>query len=271
MSCTNHTCDAIWLTPRPESHEIGSYYDGYYTHGETRRAGGFIERYFWPNPYAAMSGRKRAALLSGQAIGRVLEIGCGNGSNLALLQQQGWEVAGQDIDPLAAQIATQKLGVAIDTSPIESGHFDASSFDLVLTNHVLEHVESPVSVLSEAKRILRPGGLSLNFTPNAASAAHRVFGKSWRGLEAPRHFSLLGPESGALALEQAGFTKSSVCTFGFGSGYVSAVSLLQALKIEHKLSGFLRPLLTPPLQLFDDLACAMFPLKRWELCLVGHA
>ncbi len=270
-SCLGDDCDAIWLTPRPDPGEIGFFYEGYYTHGASRPAGGFAERYLWPNPYSARNGRQRAALLARKNRGRVLEIGCGNGNNLALLQEQGWEVAGQDIDPAAASIASKTLGVEIRTQPIEECDFDPSSFDMVLTNHVLEHVESPVAVLREARQLLRQGGVSLNFTPNSASMAHRAFGKSWRGIEAPRHFSLLGPQAAKVALTQAGFTKHSVSTFGFGSGYVAAVSVLQLLKIEGRLGKVLRPGLTVPLQLLDDLACLAFPLKRWELCLVGHA
>jgi SAM-dependent methyltransferase len=271
LRCTGTSCDAVWLTPRPEPSEIGFFYEGYYTHGTTRPVGGFAERYLWPNPYSARNGRSRTALLNSRAKGRVLEIGCGNGNNLALLQQQGWEVVGQDIDPEAARIASTTLSVEVQTRPIEECNFETASFDMVLTNHVLEHVESPVAVLREAKRVLREGGISINFTPNAASTVHRAFGKSWRGLEAPRHFSLLGPQAAKLALTQAGFAEHTVSTFGYGSGYVSAVSVLQRLGVEGRLGNLLRPALTVPLQLLDDLACLAFPLKRWELCLVGHA
>jgi SAM-dependent methyltransferase len=271
LSCRGTDCDAVWLTPRPEPSEIGFFYEGYYTHGATRPLGGFVERYLWPNPYSARNGRKRAALLAGRGRGRVLEIGCGNGNNLALLQQHGWEVVGQDIDGEAAKIASKSLGVEVQTLPVEDCDFEAESFDMVLTNHVLEHVESPVALLKEARRVLRAGGMSLNFTPNSASAAHLAFGKSWRGLEAPRHFSLLGPKAAKLALTQAGFTNHSVSSFGYGSGYVSAVSVLQLLGVEGRPGNLLRPGLTVPLQLLEDLACLAFPLKRWELCLVGFA
>jgi Methyltransferase domain len=271
LSCAGSQCDAVWLTPRPEVDEIGFFYEGYYTHGASRPEGGLFERYLWPNPYSARNGRKRTELLACKTKGRVLEIGCGNGNNLAKLQAQGWEVCGQDIDPTAAAIASEKLGVEICTQPIEQCHFGEASFDMVLTNHVLEHVEDPVAVLSEAKRLLRPGGISINFTPNAASIAHTVFGKSWRGLEAPRHFSLLGPQAAKLALSQAGFANHDVSTFGCGSGYVAAVSVLQLLRIEGIAGKFLRPTLTVPLQLLDDLVCLAFPKKRWELCLVGYA
>jgi len=46
--------------------------------------------------------------------------------------------------------------------------FDADGFDLVLANHVLEHVSSPDDALAEVRRVLKPGGYAILQTPYAA-------------------------------------------------------------------------------------------------------
>jgi SAM-dependent methyltransferase len=49
--------------------------------------------------------------------------------------------------------------------------FAAGSFDLVTSNMVFEHLETPAATLREIGRVLRPGGCLLVHTPNAASYA----------------------------------------------------------------------------------------------------
>jgi len=43
--------------------------------------------------------------------------------------------------------------------------FDESSFDMVIANHVLEHVDDDLRALSEIRRVLRPGGIAVLQTP----------------------------------------------------------------------------------------------------------
>lgn len=43
--------------------------------------------------------------------------------------------------------------------------YSDESFDIVLTHDVLEHVEDPRSSMAEIRRVLRPGGLSVNLFP----------------------------------------------------------------------------------------------------------
>lgn len=46
--------------------------------------------------------------------------------------------------------------------------FPAQSFDMVIANHVLEHVADDARALSEIRRVLRPGGLAVLQTPYSA-------------------------------------------------------------------------------------------------------
>ncbi|WPU93555.1 methyltransferase domain-containing protein [Mucilaginibacter sabulilitoris] len=58
------------------------------------------------------------------------------------------------------------IGVDLDLNPLAEHHIDFDSkttlpdnyCDIILSNQVLEHVDSPHSYLSEALRILKPGG-----------------------------------------------------------------------------------------------------------------
>ena len=44
--------------------------------------------------------------------------------------------------------------------------YDDSTFDIVFSNNVMEHVQHPRIVFDEVRRVLKPGGLFLSKTPN---------------------------------------------------------------------------------------------------------
>lgn len=50
--------------------------------------------------------------------------------------------------------------------------FDAESFDVVIANHVLEHVADDGKALSEISRVLRPGGYAVLQTPYCNKILH---------------------------------------------------------------------------------------------------
>lgn len=50
--------------------------------------------------------------------------------------------------------------------------FEEQSFDLVIANHVLEHVNDELKALSEIRRVLKPGGYAILQTPYSAKLHH---------------------------------------------------------------------------------------------------
>lgn len=107
---------------------------------------------------------------------RILDIGCGGGLFLSLLQQQGARVTGIELSDSRAQYAKVKHGLEIYKHPIESdfwqdGHLD--HFDAVTLWDVIEHVNYPFQTLASAVNVLRPGGLLLIDTPARDSFYHR--------------------------------------------------------------------------------------------------
>lgn len=55
---------------------------------------------------------------------------------------------------------------------IEATAFDDSAFDVVIANHVLEHVDDDRRALAEIRRVLAPSGLALLQTPFSPKLAH---------------------------------------------------------------------------------------------------
>ncbi len=106
---------------------------------------------------------------------RILDIGCGTGSNARLLGAEGCRVWGVTVSPREAEIAKRRLeevsvcDVERDRLPWPKG-----SFDLLLMSHVLEHLVRPKDALARLAEYLQPGGWLLAAVPNMAHWRIRV-------------------------------------------------------------------------------------------------
>ena len=137
-------------------------------------------------------------------VGRVLDVGCGNGDFLEQARAAGWIAEGCDFDPTVA-VGVRSRGFAIREGGIEAWADAQGEFDAITFSHVIEHVHDPVATLEQARLLLREGGTIFIDTPNIDSVGHRTFGRSWRGLEPPRHLVLFNWAGMRAALERGGF------------------------------------------------------------------
>ena len=96
---------------------------------------------------------------------RILEIGCGTGHNLEMLQRFG-RADGIEIDPAARALAAERLGRPIGEAPLPAlTGVEDGAYDLVAILDVLEHVEEDQQALESIARKLKPGGRILITVP----------------------------------------------------------------------------------------------------------
>ena len=91
-----------------------------------------------------------------------IDIGCSTGYTADTLRGSGCQVVGLDIDAPGLAYAYSQFGsrvsfVAADGSALP---FPDRSVDIVVFNHIYEHVVDPDAVLSEIRRVLRPDGVA---------------------------------------------------------------------------------------------------------------
>jgi 2-polyprenyl-3-methyl-5-hydroxy-6-metoxy-1,4-benzoquinol methylase len=121
--------------------------------------------------------------------GLLIDVGCGNGEKLKLAAGLGWQTLGIEMDASAVQ-AAQAQGLNVIQGGFEWLAYHTGQADCVVCSHVLEHVHQPMEMLRLLLAALKPGGVLLLSTPNAASHLLRHYGGNWRGLEAPRHLAI---------------------------------------------------------------------------------
>lgn len=221
--CSAPACGCAWLDPVPLESEIHKAYASYFTHPEGARrvayvapAHGPVSRFLLRALRSLLGllrlGPQRESFwLHGLADGggRLLEVGCGDGSRILDLQKRGWAVEGQEVDANAATNARSK-GMQVHEGRLEEAALPEGSFDVILMSHVLEHLHRPVELLRQCRKLLRPGGRLVLSTPNVESLGHRVYGRNWLSLDPPRHLVLHSRRSLKNVLREAGFGEASI-------------------------------------------------------------
>jgi SAM-dependent methyltransferase len=160
--------------------------DRYGEHHRTRRGRDFV-----------FGGDERAELfreLVGGPGRRVLDLGCRYGT-LTQAYLEGNRVAGVDVDRDALAEAA-KLGIETHWADLDEPFpFGNDVFDVVVAGELLEHVRDPEHIVSEGRRVLRPGGRFVGSVPNAFRLKNRMRFALGRPPEAdPTHLHMFRPD-----------------------------------------------------------------------------
>ena len=200
LTCSNlwrfvvcNDCGFVWLNPRPAVSELSVIYPpSYYSYD--------IEASVNP---IALKGKAFLDRMKFKSILRCLDrkpesyldIGCGNGRYLKLMEEMcgidraslyGIELKQEPVEKLAREGYSVFHKRAEDVTEIEP-----ESLDLIAMFHVIEHVADPSSLVGSLSRWLKPGGIAAIETPNIDSLDQSLFKETyWGGYHIPRHWTL---------------------------------------------------------------------------------
>lgn len=116
----------------------------------------------------------------------ILDIGCGDGKLLLELQKAGFKNL-TGIDPF---LKTENI-IQKHLKLLKSNTYDLDGkYDIIMLNHVLEHIPNQHKTLKEISNLLSPNGVLLIRIPIAGTYAWNKFKTDWVQLDTPRHFYL---------------------------------------------------------------------------------
>ena len=209
VRCGN--CGLTYTNPRPNERTISRFYPSDYRphHHSGKPRPSRHARPLWSWLFGRPCSERRGAL-PWPGPGRLLDFGCGAGRFLRTMADQGWQVTGLDSAASAVDHVRDEHGLPALVGTLPHSDLAPCSFDVVTMWHSLEHVHRPLAILREAYRLLVPGGKLVVATPNIASLPFRVFGRSWFGLDLPRHLTHFTPATLSAMIHAAGIRPEQV-------------------------------------------------------------
>jgi len=103
---------------------------------------------------------------------RLLNLGGGTGQVANILTELGYEVFNLDLDVKPENETSHNLSCDLNsTNPLPT---EKGSFDVVLCQEIIEHLENPWKLFRDASASLKPGGLLILSTPNIQSSYSRL-------------------------------------------------------------------------------------------------
>ncbi len=250
-------CGTIWLNPAPEDFEIYKLYLNYSTHksinlktvnkenkilnrirkvifnkklkhsNKINALDKFLEKISYIHPAWRDTQLANNFYIPKIDNGNFLDIGCGAGNAMYKMKRLGWNVVGLDFDENAVK-ASKEIGLNVINGSLLEQSFPDNNFDAILMNHVIEHMDNPLKIIEECKRILKENGILVMITPNAKSIGRYIFSRNWRGLEVPQHINLFSPKSLSKICKNSGF-KYIKAFSGSHSNHIMFVESLELL------------------------------------------
>jgi 2-polyprenyl-3-methyl-5-hydroxy-6-metoxy-1,4-benzoquinol methylase len=220
--CSN--CTLRFTQNVPGSEEIGKYYqsENYISHSDTTK--GFINNlYHRVRKHTLIQKRKLIIKTTGKSSGNILDLGCGTGAFLAVMQEANWKCSGVEPDESARKKAKELYGLQIKEAK-EFYNFPAQTFDAITLWHVLEHVHELHSYLQQLRKLLAPSGKLLIAVPNYTSGDEKIYNECWAAYDVPRHLYHFSPKSMEQLMNRHELKIEKMKPMWYDSIYVSMLS-----------------------------------------------
>ena len=143
----------------------------------------------------------------------LLDIGCGIGYFLEEAKKRGWNTYGTEFTERAIEICKGK-GIQMYSGVLNPDNYQDTTFDVITSFEVLEHINNPSEEISSIRKILRKGGLFFFTTPNFNSLLRYFLKENWNVIAYPEHLSYYTPKTIKRLLKNNSFKKKKLQTTG---------------------------------------------------------
>lgn len=192
-----------------------------------------MSRSFWTDIFESWKNERTWKLVEKyhSPKGKLLEIGVGSGLLLKFMKNKGFEVEGCDLSKTICEYVKKTYVITMHNQMISELSRDLQ-YDVIIMNHVLEHVNDPVEFLRQVKVRLKNDGILHIAVPNIECWEARLPG--WNSYE-PYHLLYFSQDSLRHILEKSGFAVVKMSTHDSFSGWF--LSIIRTLLKTYQISG----------------------------------
>lgn len=184
-------CDHIWCVGDISDALLQRIYSGSF-HQTSQQLAGDGEDV--PSPVVANAKARAAWLRDLGLVGRLLDVGAGNGYFVREANHAGFDAEGMDLSEKAVATA-RTLSVKVARGDFMSDDLPASTFDVVTMWDVLCGFPDPQAAMRRAAMLLRPGGKLVFTVADGSSWIARWSGRYWPLLIPPVNLHYFSRES----------------------------------------------------------------------------
>ena len=165
VKCKN--CGLVFVDPMPEINYDEIYGEKYYGGGWRFSKRGYTDHLLQDTMIEGFGRELKEVEKFIDGKGRVLDIGCADGSWLCVAKANGWDTFGVESSEYSRSIAINKYGLNVVGGTFEEATFPDDYFDLIVMRHLIEHLRNLLQSLEICNKILKQGGVILIETDNA--------------------------------------------------------------------------------------------------------
>lgn len=235
------SCDLRYCSSQPRNLEDVYFGDTYVSHAKENYLSNVDYRTERFSPERIHLIQSYFPFRAGQSI---LDIGCGTGWFLEYARTAGYQVFGHEYADHLAQWteANRKFRVYRgDLTKIQE------QFDIITLFDVLEHVPSPKELFANVKRLLRPEGIAVVFTPNFDSLGISLMQRQSNLIMPCDHLTYFTLKSSGFLARKFGFEILLNVTKGLDIGDLKGLYDLEGIECPtsfwQQASDLLQPLL----------------------------
>ena len=212
MKCPN--CEFVYVNPRPLTEELADYYPQDCPNFKSSKIT-FLDKLV-KNVSRTLVGNRVHSV----QIGKLLDVGFGQGDYLLQKEKEGYNCFGVDISQFATDnLAKLRKSLHLECTTLAGAKFADSFFDVIHLSHVLEHDPNPLSMIKEVFRIMKKGGRMEIEVPNFGGLYYKIAGRTAEYF-IPQHLGFFTPKTLESLIKLAGFSDYTVSTsFGNNMSY----------------------------------------------------
>lgn len=222
-------CLSFFQNPWPSAEETATFYGSDYQNYTTTSAPfvSDLHRYYTQNT------AKKFLTQYGSG-SEILDFGCGHGAFLRSLADAGAKnLAGFEFD---ADEVDAKAQIPI-RNDLQAFMRDGRQFDVIVMNHVIEHIATLDDTMCELAQLLKPDGVIVGETPNAQHYTSKIFGQYWGPMHFPYHLLVFSPSSLKSASVKWGLELDEVSSSIMPTGWSGSFENLYKKIFSKKIKG----------------------------------